>query len=120
MVCILSENKELTRSDVNKYLVGSVVFFFVSLVLLVIYFIFPFAPLSLLYWSFFGLIFSVVSIVTYFINPEIMYGVWKSRKKTKDIDNSNIALGRRIQIIVFVFLVIVMIFFIITEFSVLF
>ena len=98
------EIKEITRRDVNKYLAGSVIFFFVSLVLLVNYFIFPFAPLSLLYWSFFGLIFSVVSIVTYFINPEIMYGVWKSWKKTKDIDNSNIALGRRIQIFISLFL----------------
>jgi len=114
------EIKEITRRDVNKYLAGSVVFFFVSLVLLVIYFIFPFAPLYLLYWSLYGLIFSIVSIVTYFINPEIMYGVCKSWRKTVDIDNSNIALGRRIQIIIFVFFIIVMIFFNITEFSVLF
>ena len=50
-----------------------------------------------------GMTITFVSLIFYFINPEIMYGMWISRKKDKEIirndpNNRNIKIGRRITV----------------------
>jgi len=54
--------------------------------------------LIFLMWGFIFFLIGVVSLIFYFINPEITYGMWISRKKAKNFNNRYIKIGRRIQI----------------------
>ncbi|MFX1575311.1 MAG: hypothetical protein ACFFB0_21455 [Promethearchaeota archaeon] len=42
----------------------------------------------------------IVSLIIYFVNPEISYGMWISRKKSKYLDNRNVLVGRRIVLVI--------------------
>ncbi|MCK4381470.1 MAG: hypothetical protein KAW51_10060 [Candidatus Lokiarchaeota archaeon] len=42
----------------------------------------------------------IVSLIFYFINPEISYGMLMSRKKTKNINTRNVKIGRRILMVI--------------------
>ena len=67
-------------------------------------FIILYLPLSFDYqliflmWGFTFTLLGVISLIFYFINPEITYGIWISRKKAKNFNNRYIKIGRRIQI----------------------
>ena len=54
--------------------------------------------LIFLMWGFTFTLLGVISLIFYFINPEITYGMWISRKKAKNFNNRYIKIGRRIQI----------------------
>jgi len=48
------------------------------------------------------LVFGIVSLIFYFVNPEIMYGMCASRKKSKEIGTRNIKIGRRVLMVIMI------------------
>lgn len=42
----------------------------------------------------------IVSLIVYFVNPEISYGMWISPRKSKNIDNKNVKIGRIIMLVI--------------------
>lgn len=53
--------------------------------------------LYLLVWGFIYFVLGLVSLILYFFNPEIAYGMWISRKKAKNFKTRYIKIGKRIQ-----------------------
>ena len=53
--------------------------------------------LILLGWGFIYFLLGLVSLLLYFFNPEIAYGMWISRKKAKNYSTRYIKMGKRIQ-----------------------
>lgn len=53
--------------------------------------------LYLLVWGFIYFVLGLVSLILYFFNPEIAYGMWISRKKAKNFNTRYIKIGKRIQ-----------------------
>lgn len=53
--------------------------------------------LIILVWGFIFFVLGLVSLIIYFFNPEIAYGMWISRKKAKNSNTRYIKIGKRIQ-----------------------
>ena len=59
--------------------------------------------LYLLVWGFIYFLLGLVSLLLYFFNPEIAYGMWISRKKAKDFSTRYIKIGKRIRMVILLF-----------------
>lgn len=59
--------------------------------------------LYLLVWGFIYFLLGLVSLLLYFFNPEIAYGMWISRKKAKNFSTRYIKIGKRIQMVILLF-----------------
>jgi len=93
----------LERKDVKKQLIISIFTFFLLLFYTLLAYILGLRPPFRFILPFMGMTITFVSLIFYFINPEIMYGMWISRKKYKEIirtnpNNRNIKIGRRITV----------------------
>ncbi len=92
---------KIERRDVRTQLIGAI------LVLIIFSFLIPVAfglrsidPMIIV-MPFIFISIAIISLVFYIINPEIMYGIWLSRKKYKELkesepNNRNIKIGRNI------------------------
>ena len=47
-------------------------------------------------------LYRIVSLIFYFVNPEVMYGMMASRKKSKATNNRNVLIGRRILLVIMI------------------
>ena len=56
--------------------------------------------LYLLVWGFMYFLLGLVSLLLYFFNPEIAYGMWISRKKAKNFSTRYIKIGKRIRMVI--------------------
>lgn len=100
----MSEQNIMTipREEIRKYLKRTLAMLVISFIFIPISYIFSFGfpSTTLMFLLFFSD--SLVALICYFINPEIMYGMMISRKKykratrRKDIETRYIKLGRRI------------------------
>ena len=59
--------------------------------------------LYILVWGFIYFLLGLVSLLLYFFNPEIAYGMWISRKKAKNFKTRYIKIGKRIQMAILLF-----------------
>ena len=92
----------VSREEIRIYLKRTIAMLVVSFIFIPISYFFNFGiPSTTLMFLLFFII-SLVALICYFINPEIMYGMmisWKKYKRTmrrKDIDTRYIKSGRRI------------------------
>lgn len=58
--------------------------------------------IPLIFWCFIILLQGILSLIFYFANQEIMYGMWKKKKKmkTEELSNRRMIMGRRIQLVI--------------------
>ncbi|MHA1932890.1 MAG: hypothetical protein ACW96X_10140 [Promethearchaeota archaeon] len=94
-----SLSKEVTKKSLTYSIVAIVVAFSFAIVGLV----YPFPNnigIILLTFSVVLMIIGVVSLILYFVNPEISYGMWISLKKRKSIDNKNVTVGSIIIMVI--------------------
>ena len=54
----------------------------------------------LIVWLYTILVQGIVSLIFYFANYEIMYGMWKKKKRKEKFENRNFRIGKRIQKII--------------------
>lgn len=111
----MTGRKIVQGKDVRFYLIGSIILLFYGILALWLGFflgsvldvreIYLYGMLIL---SFMLIILQCISIIAYFICPEITYGMMRNLRKTKNEKNKLIRLGRNIQIGMIVFLIIVM------------
>ena len=59
--------------------------------------------LYVLVWGLIYFLLGLVSLILYFFNPEIAYGMWISRKRAKDYDTRYIKIGKRIRMAILLF-----------------
>lgn len=111
MISISTENvsrevkKYLNRSIFN-IIFGPVLIILASLLLFLLPFISEIPPslilaagVPLIMWPLIILAQGIVSLIFYFVNPEIMLGMWKKKKKNEEY-NRNFIMGRRIQMLI--------------------
>ena len=112
---ISTSTESITRKEAKKYLTISIIniilgpiLIILSIVLLSLLPAISSIPsnlifavgLSLIMWPFIIFLQGTVSLILYFVNHEIMYGMWKKKEKNEDNPNRNIIWGRRIQKII--------------------
>ncbi|MEE9378364.1 MAG: hypothetical protein V3V33_10050 [Candidatus Lokiarchaeia archaeon] len=95
----------IPEEEVKKCLTYSIIVIVVTFFLALLGLNYPFPTttgiyifLSSLTWMSVG----IVSLIFYFINPEISYGMWMSRKKTKRINSRYMVIGRRILMVILI------------------
>ncbi len=113
VICITTVS--ITKDEVNKYLYISIfnVIVMPSLIVLfpIFFYLFParipsdivftiVAPL--LVWFFTILVQGIVSLIFYFANYEIMYGMWKKKKRKEKFENRNFRIGKRIMSLIII------------------
>ena len=89
--------QELVKRSLIYAIASTILGPFFSLLILYLPLSFDY-QLIFLMWGFIFTLLGVVSLIFYFFNPEITYGMWISRKKAKNFNNRYIKIGRRIQI----------------------
>ncbi len=107
--------KNIPKEEAKKYLVLSIVLIILPPLLSLLADLnnlFPYVSGLLLTFMVVG----IVSLIFYFANHEIMYGMLIGRKKSKEINNQNVLMGRRVLAVilicglcvnVFIFLIII-------------
>jgi len=111
VICISSVS--ITKDDVKKYLYLSIFNIIVMPFLIVL---FPILLSSLparipsdiiftlevpiIVWFFTILTQGIVSLIFYFANYEIMYGMWKKKKRKEKFENRNFRIGKRIMMLI--------------------
>jgi len=96
-------NKGISREETKKGLIYSVVAIVITFFLALFGLNYPFPTSTGIYLTITSLTFmtvGIVSLIIYFVNPEISYGMWISRKKSKNLDNRNVLVGRRILLVI--------------------
>ena len=108
VICISSES--ITKDDVKKYLYLSIFNIIVMPFLIVLFpillsslparipsdIIFT-LEVPLIVWFFTILTQGIVTLTFYFVNIEIMYGMWKKKKRKEKFENRNFRIGKRIM-----------------------
>jgi len=110
-ICISSES--ITKIEVKKYLYVSifniVVMPFLIVLLPILLSSLPARiPSDIIFtievpfivWLFTMLAQGIVSLILYFANYEIMYGMWKKKKRKEKFENRNFRIGKRIQLLI--------------------
>ena len=108
VICISTVS--ITKDEVKKYLYISIFNVIVMPFLIVLFPIllssFPARIPSdivftvgapLLVWLYTILVQGIVSLIFYFANYEIMYGMWKKKKRKEKFENRNFRIGKRIM-----------------------
>lgn len=54
----------------------------------------------LIVWLFIILAQGIVSLIFYFANFEIMYGMWRKKKRKEKIENRNFRIGKRVMLLI--------------------
>ena len=113
MICISTES--ISKNQVKNYLYLSICYILLMPFLLIIIpsllsslparipsdVIFTIeVPLTV--WLFTILVQGLISLIFYFANYEIMYGMWRKKKKGEKIENRNFRLGKRIQLLIII------------------
>ncbi len=113
VICISSES--ITKDDVKKYLYLSIFNIIVMPFLIVLFpillsslparipsdIIFT-LEVPLIVWLFTIMAQGIVTLTFYFVNIEIMYGMWKKKKRKEKFENRNFRIGKRIQKIIII------------------
>jgi len=99
MVTLMS-TENIPKEEAKKYLVLSIVLLILPplLSLLSLNNLFPYVSGLLLTFMVVG----IISLILYFVNHEIMYGMLIGRKKSKEINNRNILIGRRVLAVILI------------------
>jgi len=87
-----SLSKEVTKKSLTYSIVAIVMAFSFAILGLV----YPFPNnigIVFLTFSLILMVIGVVSLILYFVNPEISYGMWISRKKSKSFDSKKVTVG---------------------------
>ena len=107
--------ESVSIKEVKKYLNYSIFIIILGPVLVILFFLLlDFLPhissipsdliflvgIPLIMWPIILMVQGIVSLILYFINHEIMYGMWKKKEKNKEKATRNIKMGRRIQLII--------------------
>ena len=93
----------ISKEEVKKGLTYSIAAIVVTFLFSLLGLNYPFPTSTGIYILMFSLTFmtvGIVSLIIYFVNPEISYGMWISKKKSKNIDNRNVLVGRRILLVI--------------------
>ena len=93
----------ISKEEVRKGLTYSIAAIIITFLFSLLGLNYPFPTSTGIYILMFSLTFmtvGVVSLIIYFVNPEISYGMWISKKKSKNIDNRNVLVGRRILLVI--------------------
>jgi len=96
-------DKNLSEEDIKKCLTYSVVIIVSAFFLSLLGLIYPFPTTIGIHMVLLAMIWmpiGIISLIFYFINPEISYGMLMSRKKVKQIGTRYIKIGRRILLII--------------------
>lgn len=94
-----SLSKEVTKKSLIYSIVAIVVAF--SFTILGLSYPFPNnIGIVILTFSLVLMIIGLVSLILYFVNPEISYGMWISRRKSKRINNKNVTVGSIIILVI--------------------
>lgn len=112
MVIYIS-SESITKKEVKKYLYISIFYIvFMPFLIVLIPLLLSSLParipsdviftieVPLIIWLFIIMTQGIVSLVFYFVNYEIMYGMWRKKKRKEKIENRNLRIGKRIQLLI--------------------
>ncbi|GAG70201.1 unnamed protein product [marine sediment metagenome] len=109
MIIVAIENKPIERKDLKIWLVVNILFIIGLICFLCLFLFAQLMTYFLYFWFIMGIIYASISILVYFINPEIMYGMSHSILSCKYKDNRGVNIGKKLQIILFFIPIIVLI-----------
>ena len=95
----------ISEEEVRKCLIYSIVMIVATFFLALLGLNYPLPGTTGIYMFLLSLTWmpvGIVSLIFYFINPEISYGMLMSRKKTKNINTRNVKIGRRILLVIMI------------------
>ncbi len=95
----------ISEEEVKKCLIYSIVMIVATFFLALLGLSYPLPGTTGIYMFLLSLTWmpvGIVSLIFYFINPEISYGMLMSRKKTKNINTRNVKIGRRILLVIMI------------------
>jgi len=111
VICISTVS--ITKDEVKKYLYLSIVYIILTPFLIVLVHILLSSlpariPSDIIFtievpfivWLFTIMAQGIVTLTFYFANIEIMYGMWKKKKRKEKFENRNYRIGKRIQKII--------------------
>ena len=97
--------ESISREEVQKYLIYSVIAIVITTIMFLVGFYYPFLDGTGIFIMITSLTFmtvAIVSLIFYFVNHEIMYGMLASRRKSKTTNNRNVLIGRRILLVIMI------------------
>ena len=102
---VLISTENIPKEEAKRYLVLSIVLIILPPFLSLLGLYYPFAygaGIFLLFTSLTFMVVGIVSLIFYFVNHEIMYGMLIGRKKSKEINNQNVLMGRRVLAVILI------------------
>lgn len=110
MIIIEIENKPIERKDLKIWLVVNILAIIGLICLLCLCLFTQYMSYFTYFWFFMGIIYASISILVYFINPEVMFGMSHSILCSKYKDNRGVNIGKKLQIIlIFIPLIVIII-----------
>ncbi len=95
----------ISKGEAKKSLKNSIITIVIATFLFLIGLFFPIQTTITVYIFVFSItmmLVGIVSLILYFINPEISYGMWLNRNKIENFSTRNVLYGRRVRDVILI------------------